>query len=225
MQGQEFGLNGFCWTLSNSGHLMILWNNVLTLSLSMFSLCILLFILNWTRNCILRLCSRREKAARCKEKTKKEKRNYQHPLKSLNLLEQRNPGQLIKSMSMVTCLCNTINILIKAGRIRGGWPWKCVLCCSNSKTSTGMCGPVDSSYSPSNNEPKKSLEVLGAVSSQAPCSLKIDYAREIYKLTLEHLLFAHKYSAGPCKLKVYVCVELSQLELYLNDLICISQRL
>lgn len=72
---------------------------------------------------------------------------------------------------------------------------------------------------------KKSLEALGAAASQAPCSLKIDYATEIYKLTHEHLLFAHKYWAGPYKLKVYECVELSQLELYFNDLVCISQRL
>lgn len=37
------------------------------------------------------------------------------------------------------------------------------------------------------------------------CSLRIDRAIEIYKLTHEQLLFAHQYSGGLCKLEL-VCV-------------------
>lgn len=57
------------------------------------------------------------------------------------------------------------------------------------------------------------------------CSLRIDHAIEIYKLTHEQLLFAHQYSGGLCKLELVCVGGLSQLELYFNNLICISQRL
>lgn len=81
---------------SDSGYSVILQNNFLTFFVHIHPFVVFFFILKSLRNCILRLPSSREKAARCKEMTKKEKRNYQHALESLNLLEQKKSRTIRK---------------------------------------------------------------------------------------------------------------------------------
>lgn len=102
-------------------------------------------------------------------------------------------------MSTVTSLHSTINILIKTEYEEG-----------DPEKRFHAQGCVDQ-WIPHVPHPKMCQKILGSSGTIfLTSSLKIDYATDICKLTHEYLFFAHKYLAGRCNLKVYVCMEISQ---------------